>query len=428
MKIVINDYLGHAAPVQLSRALAARGHSVLHLYSGAAQTPKADLVRHADDPPGFDVRAIGGDSAGQAGGEHPRSYGRGLAQAVLDFAPDVVLAGNNPLPAQQALQSACRSASIRFVYWLRQLYAFETDAAVADKPLLVQMAAESHARWLEGKLLRQSDAIIPVAEYELALLEEVWDIPARQAMVVRDWAPLDAVTPQPKDNAWARSQGIADRKTVLYSGTLDWQHDPALIVRTATELRDREDVLMLVVSGGAGADMVQAAAREHNLTNLQVLPFQPYERYPEVLASADVLFAMAGNQLFFVPSKINAYLCAARPIVLCAGRSNLAADVVQHSGGGVVQDPADGAGIRKAILHFIDDPQDARTVGARGRAYAERSFAISPIADRFERLFERLRAGPPRATGWSARLSRAARSWRRGAAFAATETRYDSRP
>lgn len=215
---------------------------------------------------------------------------------------------------------------------------------------------------------------------------------------------------------------------LLYGGTLDWQHDPGLIVETATQLRDRDDVLILVVSGGPGAERIENEARDRGLNNLRVLPFQPYERFPEILASADVLFAMAGSQLFFVPSKITSYLCAARPIVLCAGRSNLAADIVRQSGAGLVLDPADLAGIRGAILHFIDDPQAGRAAGARGRAYAERTFAIGPIADRFERLFDRLRSGPPRAVSWSARLGRAARSWRRSAASAATETRYVSRP
>jgi len=33
---------------------------------------------------------------------------------------------------------------------------------------------------------------------------------------------------------------------------------------------------------------------------------------------------------------------------------------------------------------------------AQARSYAERMFEISKIADRFERLFERLRSGTPR--------------------------------
>ena len=37
MRIVLHDYPGHAFPVQLSRALAARGHQVLHIWFSAFQ-------------------------------------------------------------------------------------------------------------------------------------------------------------------------------------------------------------------------------------------------------------------------------------------------------------------------------------------------------------------------------------------------------
>jgi glycosyltransferase involved in cell wall biosynthesis len=402
MKIVINDYFGHAAAVQLSRALAARGHAVLHLYSGAAQMPKADLTRRADDPAGFDIRAIGrreGEQRGKDARLAIRRYGRELAATALAFAPDVVLAGNNPLFAQQKLQSACRGADIRFVYWLKTLFSFEAEAELAGRSALSQFAAESYVKWLEGRLLQLSDAIVPIAEYELTLLEDAWGISSRQAMVVRDWAPLDIVSPLPKANGWSRQQGVAEQKIVLYSGTLDRQDEPELVLKMATHLRDREDVLVLVVSGGAGADRVRMEADARALGNLRVLPFQPYEAYPEVLASADVLFAAATDNagVFSVPTKITSYLCAARPIVLCAGRSNLAADVIHQSRGGLVVDPGDDPAMRSAIIRLIDDQREREAMGARGRAYAERAFAIGPIADRFERLFERLRSGPPRS-------------------------------
>lgn len=406
MKIVINDYFGHAAPVQLSRELAARGHAVLHLYAGAAQTPKADLARRTGDPAGFEVRAIGRPEADSRAAE--RAYGRELAVAVSGFGPDVVLAGNNPLSAQRILLDTCRGEGIRFVYWLKRLVSFEADAALAGTSALPRFLAESRVRWREGGLLQQSDAIVPIAEYQLTLLDEAWGISSRHAMVMRDWAPLDVVDPRPKANDWSRRNGVADQTLVLFSGTLDWPDESELLLGTAAGLRHRDDVLMLVVSGGPGAERVKAEAQARGLANLRVLPFQPYEVYADVLASADVLLAIASPHagVFSVPTKITSYLCAARPIVLCADRSNLAADVIQQSGGGVVLDPADGAGIRGAILRLIDDAGEGAAMGGRGRAYAEQTFAIGPIADRFERLFDRLCSGPPRAVtpSWWTRM------------------------
>ena len=40
MRILVNDYAGHPFQLQLSRSLARDGHTVLHTYFGAYQTPK----------------------------------------------------------------------------------------------------------------------------------------------------------------------------------------------------------------------------------------------------------------------------------------------------------------------------------------------------------------------------------------------------
>ena len=38
MRILVHDYAGHPFQVQLSRALAQRGHDVLHAYCASLQT------------------------------------------------------------------------------------------------------------------------------------------------------------------------------------------------------------------------------------------------------------------------------------------------------------------------------------------------------------------------------------------------------
>ena len=44
LRIAVHDYSGHPFQVQLSRALAERGHEVLHLYSTRFQTPRGPLA------------------------------------------------------------------------------------------------------------------------------------------------------------------------------------------------------------------------------------------------------------------------------------------------------------------------------------------------------------------------------------------------
>jgi glycosyltransferase involved in cell wall biosynthesis len=402
VRIVINDYLGHAPQMQLSRALAARGHDVLHLYSGDVQSPKADLALKAGDPPSLAIEAL---ALGQS---LPPSFfgrrlqearfGRRLGERVAAFRPDIVMACNNPLDVQRRLQAACNSAKVPFVYWMQDFQSLEIDRAIAGRGAIMNSVIGGYYHGLERKLLQRSEAIVPIADDMLSILSESWEVFERQCMVVRNWSPLDRLAPGAKDNAWSRAHGLAERKVALYTGSLGPMESPLLLVDLAEQLRGQSDALVLVVSSGEGADQVAREANARRLANLRVLPFQPYERYGEVLASADVLLAMVNGQagVLYVPSKANSYLCAGRAIVIAAPWQNLAATTIKESQGGRVVAPDNAAEMADAVTALMADDALRAEAAAQARSYAERMFEISKIADRFERLFERLGSGTPR--------------------------------
>src|SRR5262249_23180303 len=137
--------------------------------------------------------------------------------------------------------------------------------------------------------------------------------------VVENWAPLDELPLRPRRNAWSQHHGLQDRFCFLYSGTLGMKHDPALLLELARRYRDEADVAVVVISQGPGASWIAEHARDDRLANLLVLPFQPFDAMPDVLASADVLVAILEPEagVFSVPSKVLTYLCAAKPLLAC---------------------------------------------------------------------------------------------------------------
>ena len=129
-----------------------------------------------------------------------------------------------------------------------------------------------------------------------------------------------------------------------------------------------------------------------------MLPFQPYDAYADLLATGDVLIGSVSPEIgvLFVPSKVISYLCARRPIVLAAPSQNLAAQLIRDSGAGRVVPADDAAAMTMAVQSYLDDSQLWHAAAEQGRRYAEQSFEIERIADRFERLFVRLCTGPRR--------------------------------
>ena len=173
---------------------------------------------------------------------------------------------------------------------------------------------------------------------------------------------------------------------MLYSGTLGLKHNPDLLLQLAVRFRDRQDVRVVVISEGPGWEWLRRRAAEERLENLLTLGYQPYRRLPEVLASGDVLLvileAEAGE--FSVPSKVLSYHCAGRALLAALPRGNLAASVIRRAGSGVVVDPDDAAGMMAAAERLLADTGLRARFGAGARAYAERTFDIASIGDRFE--------------------------------------------
>lgn len=393
MRIIVNDYSGHPFQVELSRALAARGHAVLHLYSSDFQTPKGDLQRNAEDAPTFEV-------AGLSIGEPFQKYnffrrrGQEIAYAKLvcreigTFKPDLVVGCNNPLDAQRRIQEFCRRRTVSFVFWLQDIYSSAIRCILSKTMPFVGHAIGAWYQGLERSLLRRSDHVVAISEDFLPQLA-AWRVEGRQVSVIENWAPKSAAEALERDNPWSREHGLSDKKVALYTGTIGLKHNPDLLLDAADALKSDRDAKLVVVSEGKYAEYVKRRAAQKGLDNVAVLPFEPFSRYSQALASSEVLVAMIEPDAaaYSAPSKVLSYLRAGKPIVLAASAENLAAKTVRRANAGRVVSPCDRAGFVAAIGELLADDSQRAIFGASGKRYADARFDIGAIADEFEDVF-----------------------------------------
>lgn len=392
MRILVNEFCGHPFGMDLSRELARRGHTVLHTYfADNTSTPKgsdsaADLV------PTLAIKGLHIQRRFEKHGLFSRraadiEYGEAVAAEVRSFRPEVVLSGDMPLDGQRILVKATRAAQARFVFWLQDVYSTAVRFVLRRKASLLAGMAGWYYEQVEKALLRESDAIVCIAP---AFAEQLarWGIAGPHVSVIPNWAPVEEIVPTAKDNAWARDMGVADRFCFVYSGTLGMKHRPELLLELAKRLEARGDARLIVVAGGAGADWLAEHKHEVSAEALTLLPFQPYERVPEVLGAADVLITLLDAEAgtFAVPSKTLAYLCAGRALVIAAPAENEAAKVVARAKAGFVVPPQSAEPLLEAAIRLLDDAALREECARNARRYAEQHFAIGAIAERFLRV------------------------------------------
>ncbi len=390
MRIFVNEFCGHPFQMELSRKLAKMGHAVYHVYfADNHSTPKGETGLRPDDAPGLTIEGLHIQREFSKHSLRTRrqadlEYGREAAKRVEQFRPEVVISANMPLDAQNILQQAARRQGARFVFWLQDVYSVAVRFVLSRKARPLAAIGGWYFERLEKKLLRQSDAIVCIAPGFSDFIRP-WGIPESKIAVIRNWAPLDEVVPMPRDNAWARENGIGDKFCFMYSGTLGMKHRPELLLELAKHLEARGDARLIVIAGGAGADWLQQRAHEVKPEFLTVLPFQPYERIAEVMGSADVLITLLDSdaKTFAVPSKTLSYLCAGRALIVAAPAANEAARVVEDAQAGFVVSPDGADGIVAAAERFLADHSLWAQCAANARRYAEQHFSIDAIAERF---------------------------------------------
>ena len=390
MRIFVFDYSGHPFQVQLSRELARRGHDVTHSYCPAYPSGKGRLVAEAGES--LEFATIGGSEPLD---KHRfalrlvRELGWGLAlvRAVRRRRPEVAMMSNAQIPTLVVFALAMKLLRVPWVLWHQDVYAVAVRSFAGDKLGLGFRLVASCFELLERWSSRQAAAIVAIAE-PFVPVHAKWGT-ADKVTVIPNWAPLDEIVPRERKNDWAVEHQHDDTPTLLYSGTLGLKHNPELAVRLARAVLDRgQAVRLVVVSEGAAVEAIRnEAARLDVETTL--LPFQPYDRLPEVLASGDVLLVLleAGAGEFSVPSKTLSYLAAGRPIVGLMPVENLAGELILEAGGYVAaphEDELEGAA--DWVTGLLGSSDRRQELGRRARTLAEQEFSLTDAADRFESI------------------------------------------
>lgn len=383
MNLLLHDYGGYAFTHQLAERLAGLGQQVHYLHGGAMQAVQRS--RRDSSHPNLSINSAQIEAPFAKYNfikrwyqEH--QYGARLAARAAQISPDVIISSTSPLDSQGYLLDYAKSNRKKFVFWWQDITGLATKMILISKNRPLGWLAGEYYLAMERAQLRRSQAIIAIAE-EFRAPYRQWGLDENKLHILPNWAALEEIPQLQKNNPWAQRHGLDEKFVFLYSGVLALKHNPALLLGLADHFAGQPQVQLVVVSQGPGADWLTA----HPRPNLLILPFQPYEEFPQVLASADVLLAVLEEQAgaYSVPSKILSYLCAGRPVLLSAPLQNQAARLLLENRAGRVTPPGDSRALCTAAQSLLENPGECRLLGQNGRQYAEKTFDLGKISARF---------------------------------------------
>jgi glycosyltransferase involved in cell wall biosynthesis len=254
-----------------------------------------------------------------------------------------------------------------------------------SKPLLELLRA------LIGFYLRRADRIVAIGDTMRARLEQK-GAPPERISVIPNWVDTAAIRPAPKDNDWSQANGLADRFVVMHSGNVGHAQNLDALVRSATFLRDLDDLAVTIVGGGARYAELVELAELLETDHVRFLGYQPRELLSLSLSAADVHVVGLARGLsgYVVPSRLYGILAAGRPVIVAAERESETARVVEEQGCGVVVQPGRPELLAQAIRAAYDGELDLAGMGARGREYVVREADRSVAFARYGSLLREL--------------------------------------
>jgi glycosyltransferase involved in cell wall biosynthesis len=169
-------------------------------------------------------------------------------------------------------------------------------------------------RWILGAA---SDVIV-LDKFMARTMNDKRDVSDKMA-VLPPWPHEDSVEPVRHDENPFRGQySLGGKRVLMYSGNHGIALPLETFLKAAVRFKDDPRVAFLFIGDGVRKKEVEATIREHAMTNMLSLPYQPLSNLRFSLSAADAHLVSVGNESVGTihPCKIYGAMAVARPIVL----------------------------------------------------------------------------------------------------------------
>lgn len=244
------------------------------------------------------------------------------------------------------------------------------------------------ASWLERLSYRRAAAVTVLSD-DLRDNVAAKMSPRRRdrVHVIPNFVDTEAIRPADRLTPYRGEHAIGDEPVVMYAGNVGFSQSLELVLAAARALPSATFVV-----NGDGAARTQLEAVAADLPNVRFVGYQPMERLPEVLATADlhVVPLRAGLGNVSVPSKTYSILAAGRPLLAAIDAGTEVPRMIDASGAGRIVPPDDAPAFVAAVRDLLSDPSGTAAMGARGRAWVEEAASPAAVARAYESLIRDL--------------------------------------
>ncbi|MCD6400842.1 MAG: glycosyltransferase family 4 protein [Anaerolineales bacterium] len=215
-------------------------------------------------------------------------------------------------------------------------------------------------------------------------------VPDSKLVLIWDWVDTDFIKPLTRTNLFSKNCGLNSSFIIMYAGNIGLSQGLEYVIETAKLLAKEPNISFVFVGDGAGKESLQGMIQSSGLVNVQLIPFQPREVLPMVLASADVslITLKRGVGTDSVPSKCFSILASGRPIIAAVDKGSDTWNLINQAQCGICIEPENPEALAETILRLYHDKNYRVKLGNNGREYVIQHHSVLVAAQKFHEIFK----------------------------------------
>lgn len=259
--------------------------------------------------------------------------------------------------------------NIPFVYCLQDIF--------PDSLAGTSLAKKGGILWKIGRVIenftyKHADKIIVISEdFKKNIMAK--GVPEDKIVVVYNWVDQNAVVDVPREKNKLFDKYHLDRSKfyIEYSGNIGLTQNMDMLLEVMKELKITHPNIGLVLVGeGAYKAQVEEIVKRDNLTNVTMIPFQPYEdiSYVFSLGDAGLVISKPGVGANSVPSKTWSIMSASRPVLANFDENELK-DILAGNECGIFTKAGDKEAFKESVIKLYENSDLCKKYGTNGRQF-----------------------------------------------------------
>jgi glycosyltransferase involved in cell wall biosynthesis len=293
--------------------------------------------------------------------------------------PDLLWVESPPLFIGYAARYLSWRWKCPFVFNVSDLWPESAIRMGIVKPGIATRMAEQ----LERKIYRKAAGVTGQSAEIIAAVRDC--VLGVKAEVITNGVDPDRFRPDHADAAARALLGTEPGPIFVFAGLLGLAQGLDQILDLAASLPADVPGRFVLIGEGPAREHLLARVDKERIARVKILPAQPRERIPALLAAADGAIISLGMAIpGAVPSKIYEAMASHLPILLIA--TGEAARRVEEAGCGLAVAPGDAESTAAAFRQLATNSDLRRRLGAAGRKAAETVYNRDRIAERLHRF------------------------------------------